>query len=148
MNVAEETAEVGPASESAVLESSTAPARRQYTIAAAWFVVAVFGFSFWFLLAVPFASHRETYGWLALVHSEEVSSSLGFISSTYRPLFQITTWVAFLALDPNVFPTSVPRQVLFQMSIYAFFVYAWWLMYSAAPQKRLFALTGLLAGGF
>ena len=112
-----------------------------------YFILAVLGFSFWFLMAVPFASHRETYWWLAMVHSKNFSHAFSFISSTYRPLHQAATWLAFLILDPSIFPTSVIRQTLFQFLVYGMFVLAWWLIYSAAPQRRLFALTACVAGG-
>jgi len=75
--------------------------------AISYFIFAVFGFSFWFLMAVPFASHRESYWWLAMVQSHPFSQAFGVISSTYRPLSQPATWLAFLILDPRIFPTSV-----------------------------------------
>jgi hypothetical protein len=112
-----------------------------------FFIVSVLGFSFWFLMTVPFASHRETYWWLAMVHSQPFSQAFGFITSTYRPLAQVATWRAFQFLNPSIFPTSVPRQALLQGFIYGMFVLAWWLVYRAAPQRRLFALVALVAGG-
>lgn len=112
-----------------------------------YFIVAVLGFSFWFFMAVPFASHRETYWWLAMVHSQPFAQAFGVISSTYRPLAQPATWLAFLILDPSVFPTSVVRQALLQGFIYGMFVLAWWLIYSTAAQRRLFALVACVAGG-
>jgi hypothetical protein len=111
------------------------------------FALAVLGFSFWFFLAVPFASHRETYWWLAKVSSESFSSALSFIASTYRPLHQITTWTAFHALDPSIFPTSVLRQLLLQLLVYALFVLAWWLMLSTARHRRVLAVVACVAGG-
>jgi hypothetical protein len=112
-----------------------------------YFILTVLGFSFWFFMAVPFASHRETYWWLGMVHSRDFTEALGFISSTYRPLAQATTWLAYMFLDPSVFPTSVLRQALLQGFIYGLFVVAWWLIYSAAPERRLFALVALFTGG-
>ena len=112
-----------------------------------YFVLTVLGFSFWFLMAVPFASHRETYWWLAMVRSQPLSQAFGYISSTYRPLAQGATWLAFRFLDPGIFPTSVVRQALIQGIVYGLFVFAWWLIYSAAPQKRLLALIAFVAGG-
>jgi hypothetical protein len=112
-----------------------------------YFIIAVLGFSFWFFMAVPFASHRETYWWLAMVHSQPFSHAFGIISSTYRPLAQGATWSAFLLLDPGIFPTSVLRQTLLQGFIYAMFLVAWWLIYSKAPQRRLFAVIACVVGG-
>jgi hypothetical protein len=112
-----------------------------------YFVLSVLGFSFWFFMVVPFASHRETYWWLAMVHSHDFSYAFGIISSTYRPLAQGTTWLAFKILDPNIFPTSVVRQALLQGSIYGMFVLAWWLIYSAAPLRRVFGLIAFIVGG-
>lgn len=117
------------------------------TQAFSYFVVTVLGFSFWFFTVVPFASHRETYWWLAMVHNQPFAKAFGFISSTYRPLAQGATWLAFRILDPRAFPTSVLRQTLLQGFIYGMFVLAWWLIYSAAPQRRLFALVAFVAGG-
>jgi hypothetical protein len=112
-----------------------------------YFILAVLGFSFWFFTVVPFASHRETYWWLAMVHSHDFSYAFGVISSTYRPLAQGTTWLAFKILDPNVFPTSVVHQAVLQGCIYGMFVLAWWLMYSAAPLRRIFAVIAFIVGG-
>lgn len=112
-----------------------------------YFILAVLGFSFWFFMAVPFASHRETYWWLAGVHTHGFATSLTFISVTYRPLAQAATWLAYIFLNPSIFPTSVFRQSLLQGLIYVSFVLAWWLIYTAAPQRRLFALIAFVAGG-
>lgn len=111
-----------------------------------YFILTVLGFSFWFFMAVPFASHRESYWWLAMVHSQDFAHAFSFISSTYRPLHQAATWLGFLILDPSVFPTGVLRQALFQVLIYGMFVLAWWLIYRAATQRRLFALVSFVAG--
>jgi hypothetical protein len=111
------------------------------------FMLAVLGFSFWFLMAVPFASHRETYWWLAKVHNENITYAFSFISSTYRPLHQITTWLAFQILDPNIFPTSVVRQAWLQLFVYGAFVFGWWLIVSNAPHRRTLALVAAGAGG-
>src|SRR5262245_20468320 len=97
-----------------------------------YFALAVLGFSFWFFMAVPFASHRESYEWLAQVHSQPFGRAFSSISKTYRPLAQGATWFGFLILDPTVFPTSVLRQALLQGFVYAMFVVAWWLVYSTA----------------
>jgi hypothetical protein len=122
------------------------PSTRTETLS--YFILTVLGFSFWFLMAVPFASHRETYGWLAGVPTENLAQqfSLGQ-SSTYRPLAQVVTWLGFLILEPRVFPTSVLRQALLQGFVYGMFVLAWWIIYSAVPNRRLFALVAFIAGG-
>ena len=112
-----------------------------------YFIVALLGFSFWFFMVVPFASHRETYWWLAMTRTNGFAKAFSVISVTYRPIAQAVTWLSFLILDPRVFPTSVLRQALFQGFIYGMFVVAWWLIYRAAPQRRLFALIALVAGG-
>ena len=129
------------------LNQGTALDARERVQTIPYFVLTVLGFSFWFFMAVPFASHRESYWWLAMVQSHDFSHAFSFISSTYRPLHQAVTWLAFLILDPRVFPTSVFRQTVFQLLIYAMFVLAWWLIYRAAAQRRLLALVALLAGG-
>lgn len=112
-----------------------------------YFILTVLGFSFWFFMVVPFASHRETYWWLAMVRSQPVSQAFGVISSTYRPLAQGVTWFAFRILNPNIFPTSVLHQALLQGFIYVMFVLAWWFIYTATTEKRLFAVTAFVAGG-
>src|SRR4029453_10526948 len=63
------------------------------------------------------------------------------------PLHQAATWFGFLILDPNVFPTNGLRQALLQVLMYGMFVLAWWLFYSAAVLRRLFALTAAGVGG-
>lgn len=112
-----------------------------------YFLLTVLGFSFWFFMAVPFASHRESYWWLAMVHSQDFSHAFSFISSTYRPLHQVLTWLGFLMLDPVVFPTSILRQALFQGFVYGMFILAWWFIYSTAIHRRLFSLISLVVGG-
>jgi len=113
----------------------------------AFFVLAVFGFSFWFLMAVPFACHRETYDWLAMVYSQGFSGAFSFSATTFRPLSQAATWLAFQFLNPAVFPTSVLRQALFQFFIYGTFVVGWWFIFLRVRERRLFALISFLAGG-
>jgi hypothetical protein len=112
-----------------------------------YFIVTVLGFSFWFLMVVPFASHRESYDWLAMVHSQPFAIAFTFSATTFRPLAQAATWLGFLILDPSVFPTSVLRQALLQGFIYGMFVLAWWLIYLAAAERRLFALFAFVVGG-
>jgi hypothetical protein len=112
-----------------------------------YFIVTVLGFSFWFFMVVPFASHRETYWWLAMVPSQPFAKAFGLISSTYRPLAQVATWSAFKILNPSIFPTSVLRQALLQGFVYGMFVLAWWFIYSTAEQRRVFALIAFLTGG-
>ena len=119
--------------------------RRTQTLV--YFIVTVLGFSFWFLTVVPFAAHKESYEWLAMVQSQPFAHAFGFISSTYRPLAQAATWWAFRILDPSVFPTSIVRQALLQGFIYGMFVLAWWLIYSTAAMRRLFAVIAFVAGG-
>jgi len=40
-----------------------------------YFMLAMLGLSFWFFLGLPFASHRETYAWLAGVQPRLSPSS-------------------------------------------------------------------------
>src|SRR5262245_25210205 len=81
-------------------------------------LVALAGFSFWFLNAVPFASHRESYAWLASVYRGDLNGAVGLTSKTWRPLAQAPVWLEFVALNPRIFPTSVLRQTLFQAFVY------------------------------
>ena len=53
-----------------------------------YFILTVLGFSFWFFMALPFASHRESYMWLALVRSQAFADILVFNATTFRPLAQ------------------------------------------------------------
>lgn len=112
-----------------------------------WFAIAVLGFSFWFFMAVPFASHRESYSWLAGVHNLGLFQAFSVISVTYRPFAQGITWLAFEVLNPSVFPTSVFRQAVLQGVVYGTFVAAWWLVYTAAAERRLLAIVACIAGG-
>src|SRR5689334_17210772 len=121
------------------------PKARTQTLS--YFLVAVLGFSFWFFMVVPFASHRESYWWLGMVQTHPFATAFSFISKTYRPLAQGLTWLGFLILNPGTFPTSILRQALLQGFVYGMFVLAWWLIYSVAPQRRLFALVACVAGG-
>ena len=135
-----------------VSDEASEPERRRFaddgakSQKVAYFILAVLGFSFWFFMAVPFATHREGYWWLATVHGENFSHAFAFLTSTYRPLASAVTWLGFLILDPAVFPTSELRQTLLQVFTWGWFVLAWWLIYSVAPQPRLLALTALVAG--
>src|ERR1017187_9259906 len=81
------------------------PSKRAQTVC--YFILTVLGFSFWFLTVVPFASHRESYSWLAGVKTASFAHEFSFgLSSTYRPLAQVATSLEFLFLDPHVFPTN------------------------------------------
>jgi len=113
-----------------------------------YFFLAILGLSFWFFLGVPFASHRETYGWLAGIQTETFSQQFAFgLSSTYRPLSQVATRAGYLFLNPSVFPTNIYRQATLQVLIYGMFILAWWLIYSSAPYHRLLAVVALVGGG-
>lgn len=121
------------------------PNRRTGTLS--YFILTILGFSFWFFMVVPFASHRESYSWLAGVSTETFVHQFSFgLSSTYRPLSQVVTWLGFLILDPHLFPTSGLRQALLQGLVYGTFVLAWWQVYSVASQRRVFAALGLVTG--
>src|ERR1700722_13381634 len=124
---------------------AVAPATHAQTLS--YFIITLLGFSFWFFMAVPFASHRETYWWLAMTQTQPFAKAFSVISVTYRPVSQGATWLAFLALNSRIFPTSVLRQALLQGLVYGMFVFAWWLIYRSAPQKRVLAVIALLAGG-
>lgn len=110
-------------------------------------VLAVAGFSFWFFIAVPFASHRESYVWMTLVWRGSFLDVLSLTATTWRPLAQTATWLGFRLLDPTIFPTSVLRQTLLQGSIFGMFVLAWVIITRAAPQPRVFAIVAFVAGG-
>ena len=51
-----------------------------------YFIVTLLGFSFWFFMAVPFASHRESYWWLAMTPTHGFATAFSVISVTYRPV--------------------------------------------------------------
>jgi hypothetical protein len=113
-----------------------------------YFFLAILGLSFWFFLGLPFRSHRETYTWLAGAQTESLAQQFAFgQSSTYRPLSQVVTRMGYRFLDPSTFPTSTFRQALLQVFIYGLFILAWWLIFSAAPYRRLFAVVALVGGG-
>jgi hypothetical protein len=133
--------------ENSELDASNLPEPHARIQSLSCFILTVLGFSFWFLMAVPFASHRESYWWLAQVQTQGLAYAFTGISSTYRPLHQAATWFGFLILDPHVFPTNVLRQALLQVLMYGMFVLAWLLIYSAAAQRHLFALTAAVTGG-
>jgi hypothetical protein len=109
-------------------------------------LVALAGFSFWFLIAVPFASHRESYAWLASVYRGDLQGAVGLTSKTWRPLAQAPVWLEFVALNPRIFPTSVLRQTLFQGLVYLLFVLGWGILYYAVPERRTFAIVAFTAG--
>jgi hypothetical protein len=114
---------------------------------AVFFMLAVLGFSFWFWMAAPFATHREGYWWLAEGFTHGFSRSLEVISVTYRPLAQMTAWAGFMFLDPRAFPTSVARQMLLQGTVWGLFVAAWWFIYTAAREWRMFSVLAFVVGG-
>lgn len=128
------------------LKTSDAAGHQGLTQALAYFVLTVLGFSFWFWMAVPLASHRESYWWLGMVQSQPFATAFSYISKTYRPLAQGTAWLGYVILDPNVFPTSVVRQTLLQGVIYGLFVAGWWLVYVRASQRRLFSTLAFVTG--
>jgi hypothetical protein len=125
---------------------SAASGARSETVS--YFILTVLGFSFWFYMAVPFASHRETYSWLATISSHDFSYAFAnSMSVTYRPLSQATTWLAYLILDPSKFPTNILRQSLLQLFVYGMFVLGWWLVYRSTAERRALALVAFVSGG-
>src|SRR5262249_22925641 len=114
-----------------------------------YFVLTVSGFSFWFFIAAPFASHRESYSWLAEVWQGRLRDSLTMfgVGTTWRPFGEFVTLLGFTALNPRIFPTSALRQALLQGFVYMMFVAAWAVIYFAARERRTVALVALVAGG-
>jgi len=113
-----------------------------------YFTLAVAGFSFWFLIGAPFASHRESYNWLAMVWRGKLLDSLGMLNgTTWRPLAQFAAWLGFLGLNPNIFPTSIVRQALLQVGVYLTFVLSWAIILSSSRQRKTLAVIAFVAGG-
>ena len=61
-----------PVGRSSELNGSSLPDTNAHSQTLSYFILTVLGFSFWFFMAVPFASHREAYWWLATVHSQDL----------------------------------------------------------------------------
>src|SRR5262249_86787 len=98
-------------------------------------------------LAVPFASHRESYVWLASVSQGDFLAAVGIkLAKTWRPLASVTTWLGFLLLNPAIFPTSALRQAILHGLVYTGFVMSWLIIYAAATQPRALAIVAMVAG--
>ena len=113
----------------------------------AYGALAVLGFSFWFWMAVPFASHRESYEWLGFVGSHwTLVDFLTSTASTYRPLSQGLMGAVYIWTGLGAFPSSTLVQGVVQVVVYAGYVIAWLAIYQKHPQRRSLALWAALAG--
>jgi hypothetical protein len=113
----------------------------------AYGALAVLGFSFWFWMAVPFASHREAYEWLGYVGSHwTLVDFLTYSVSTYRPLSQGLMGAVYIWTGLGAFPSSTLVQGVVQVVVYAGYVIAWLVIYQKHPQRRSLALWAALVG--
>lgn len=113
----------------------------------AYGALAVLGFSFWFWMAVPFASHRESYMWLGYIGAHwTLIDFLTFSVSTYRPLAQGLMGAVYIWTGLGAFPSSALVQSVVQIAVYAGYVTAWLAIYQKHPQPRSLALWAAPAG--
>jgi hypothetical protein len=113
----------------------------------AYGALTVLGFSFWFWMAVPFASHRESYMWLGYIGAHwTLVDFLTFSTSTYRPLSQGLMGLVYIWTRLGTFPSSMLVQGVVQVAVYACYVIAWLALYQKHPQRRSLALWAAPAG--
>jgi hypothetical protein len=112
------------------------------------FALTILGFTFWFVMAVPLASHKEAYSWLPRMR--EGQALLDFVQqtvATYRPIGQAIMWWAYQVLGFADMPSDAIRQGIVQTTVWATILPGWWLMLRASPAPRVFSLLAMAAGG-
>jgi hypothetical protein len=104
--------------------------------------LALLGLSFWFLLGFPYANHNESFVIVAQLKDmgfEDVLIQRIYPVANYRPLGQAVAWIGYRIGDGTVFPVEVFNYIVA--------VAAWVLLFMALRERKIFALTALIAGG-
>lgn len=104
--------------------------------------ITLSGLSFWFLLGFPFANENESFLWLAHFRHFDLLDSLRLqpdLVATYRPLGVFTAWLSYALSGNGIYITQIFN--------YSVALFAWWLLFCAAIEKRVFALTAFSIGG-
>ena len=103
--------------------------------------LALLGFSFWFLLGFPYANHNESFAIVAQLKDMglgNVVTQTLYPVANYRPLGQAVAWIGYRS-GGTIFPVEVFNYVVAAA--------AWVLLFMALRERKLFALTALIAGG-
>lgn len=104
--------------------------------------LALLGLSFWFFLGFPYANHNESFVIVAQLKEMGLGEALTqriYPVANYRPLGQAIAWIGYQAGDGTVFPVEAFN--------YLVAAAAWVLLFMASRERKLFALTALVAGG-
>ena len=106
-------------------------------------LIAISGFSFWFVIAFPWANHNESYG--LVVQLEQLSfadtvTSILYPTPTFRPLTQMVTYGLYM-----IFGHSLSGAQLFNFLTAAL---AWATLLHGVRDKSTFSLVAFWVGGF
>jgi hypothetical protein len=104
-------------------------------------VIAFLGFSLWFFLVFPWADHNESYVWRVQFDRMgplEVLTQRLYQVETYRPLGDFTAWLSYRSSGGSVYPQQFLNYVLAAA--------AWFLLFLALREKRLFSCIAFAVG--
>jgi hypothetical protein len=103
--------------------------------------LALTGISFWFLLGFPYANHNESFAIVAQLRNMGLPDALTQILypvANYRPLGQAIAWIGYQP-GGTIFPVEAFN--------YVGAVAAWTVLFVAMRERKVFALTAMVAGG-
>jgi len=106
------------------------------------FLLLVSGLVFWFILGFPYQHHNESYSWA--IHLNHISFVDCVVHkmipvANLRPLGQTVAWLTFRLSNGSVVPSQIFNFVVAAC--------AWLLLMIVIPERRVFALAGIVVGG-
>ena len=107
-----------------------------------FWIFAIIGFSFWFILGFPFAHHHESFEWATQIQDVKLMDTMFLTTGhfiSYRPLGQFTSVVLYRVFDNSLAPV--------QFYNYLLTITAWFILILAIKDKRFMSLISLAAGG-
>jgi hypothetical protein len=107
-----------------------------------FWIFAIIGFSFWFILGFPFAHHHESFEWATQIQDVKLMDTMFLTTGhfiSYRPLGQFAAVVLYRVFENSLAPV--------QLYNYLLTITAWFILILAIKDKRFMSLISLAAGG-
>ena len=108
-----------------------------------YYLLALCGITFWFLLAFPFENRNESYSWLPQLQSLNILQVLTVkftAIQTFRPLSQGIAWALYHLFNHSIYPVEFLNYILLVISFI--------LLIDISENKLILAVSCFILGGF